>query len=308
MSAIAAIGGVVPVVPIPFREDESIDGDGLAALCEFAARNRVGAVCLPAFASEFYKLSAPERVEAVAIAVGVVRGRVPVIGQSNHVSARLAAELAQANQKAGASVISVALPRGFAYTEADLLGFARTVGQAVDVPLLIQDWNPSGPAVGAEFCVRLREACPNFRYVKLEEPQMGGKVRQIRAATGDAVGVLEGWGGEYMLELMPAGIVGIMPGLAVVDVLQRVWDLAGGGRFIEAYEVFARVHPWIAFTLQSIEALNYLEKALLVRRGVLAGSHIRQPTVTLDADSRAYAELLMTRVLALAEETSGPGS
>jgi 4-hydroxy-tetrahydrodipicolinate synthase len=297
---------MVPIVPVPFRADESIDHDGLAALCAFAADKGVGAMCLPAFASEFYKLSGDERVEAVRVAVGTVRGRVPVIGQANHGSARLAAELAQANEKAGASVISVALPRNFAYTEADLLDFAQTVGRAVGVPLLIQDWNPSGPAVGAEFCARLQEACPNFRYIKLEEPGMGGKIRRIRAACGDQVSVLEGWGGEYMLELIPAGLAGIMPGLALIDVLDRVWTLAQAGDRAAAYDLFARIHPWIAFTLLSVESLNYLEKTLLVRRGVLATSHVRRPTITLDPDSRTYADFLIERALQTIErgETS----
>ena len=307
MSA-TAIQGMVPVVPLPFREDESIDHDALAGLCDFAARQRVGAICLPAFASEFYKLSGDERLDAVRTAVQAAGDRVPVVGQSNHGAARLAAELARANQKAGASVVSVALPRAFAYTEADLLDFARTVGQAVDVPLLVQDWNPAGPAVGAEFCARLLEVCPNFRYIKLEEPLMGPKVRRIRAACGDRVGVLEGWGGEYVLELIPAGIVGIMPGLELIDVLQRVWDLARSGRMADAYDLFARIHTWIAFTLQSVESLNYLAKALLVRRGFLRASHVRRPTITLNPDSAAYAELLMDRMLAVvAELGGGPG-
>ncbi len=292
-----AIRGVVPIIPVPFREDESIDHEGLAALCGFAARQGVGAVCLPAYGSEFYKLSDEERLRAVRVAVETVGGRVPVMGQSNHGSARRAAELARANEKAGASVVSVALPRSFAYGEDDLLEFARTVGQAVGVPLLVQDWNPAGPAVGAEFCARLRDACPNFRYVKLEEPRMGPKVRAIRTRCGDTVGVLEGWGGEYMLELLPAGIVGVMPGLALVDVLQRVWDLGCAGRLAEAYEHFARVHPWIAYSLQSMESYNYLEKDLLIHRGLLRASHPRHPRMRLDADTAAYARFLMDRVL-----------
>ena len=38
----ADVRGMVPVIPVPFRPDESIDRDGLAALCDFAARHRVG--------------------------------------------------------------------------------------------------------------------------------------------------------------------------------------------------------------------------------------------------------------------------
>jgi dihydrodipicolinate synthase/N-acetylneuraminate lyase len=126
---------------------------------------------------------------------------------------------------------------------------------------------------------------------------MGPKVRAIRARCGDAVGVLEGWGGEYMLELLPAGIVGVMPGLALVDVLQHVWDLGRAGRLTEAYEHFARVHPWIAYSLQSMESYNYLEKDLLIRRGLLRVSHPRHPRMELDPDTTSYARFLMDRAL-----------
>jgi dihydrodipicolinate synthase/N-acetylneuraminate lyase len=299
MAAGAALRGMVPVVPVPFRADESIDGEGLAALCDFAARGGAAAICLPAFASEFYKLSDEERVEVVRIAVDAVGGRLPVIAQSNHGSARHAGRLARANQEAGAAAVSVALPRAFAYTEADHLDYALAVARAVDVPVLVQDWNPAGPAVGADFCARLKDACPNFRYVKLEEPAMGPKVRAIRARCGEEVGVLVGWGGLYLLELIPAGIVGVMPGLELIDVLRRVWDLAHAGRREEAYDLFARVHPWIAFTLQSVESLNYLAKGLLVRRGLLRASYPRRPVITPGPDAAAYAEFLMERMLAV---------
>jgi hypothetical protein len=49
-----AIRGVVPIIPVPFGEDESIDRERLAALCDFAVGQRVSALCLPAYGSEFY--------------------------------------------------------------------------------------------------------------------------------------------------------------------------------------------------------------------------------------------------------------
>src|SRR5262249_39113682 len=88
--------------------------------------------------------------------------------------------------------------------------------------VLIQDFNPGGPTVNADFARALVQDCPNFRYLKLEEPLMAPKVRAIREATGDQVGVLEGWGGMYMLDLIPAGICGVMPGLG------RGGPVAGG--------------------------------------------------------------------------------
>ncbi len=66
---------------------------------------------------------------------------------------------------------------------------------------------------------------------------MSGKVRAIREATSDQVGVLEGWGGMYMLDLIPAGICGLMPGLGAADLLQTVWTLGTGGRMDDALDL-----------------------------------------------------------------------
>src|SRR5690606_28033748 len=120
------------------------------------------------------------------------------------------------------------------------------------------------PTVGADFCRDLLDRCPNFRYIKLEEPLMGAKVTAIREATGDQVGVLEGWGGLYMLELFDQGICGIMPGLALTDVLAQVWRSAEQARLDEAMDLFERVLPQIMFSLQNMELFHHLEKRLLV--------------------------------------------
>ena len=44
---------------------------------------------------------------------------------------------------------------------------------------------------------------------------MSARVQSIVEDTEGAVGVIDGWGGTYMLELIDAGICGVMPGLAV---------------------------------------------------------------------------------------------
>ena len=194
MSPSITLRGVIPVLPTPFHADETIHPAALEPLVDFAVQAGVGAVCLPAYAGEFYKLAERERYALVQAAVQAAAGRIPVIAQSNHPAARVAAEIAQRNADLGADVISFAIPRVFSVTPADLLAYCETVCRAVDLPILVQDFNPSGATVDADFCCRLAAVCPNFAYIKLEEPLMGGKVAAIRAATQDAVGVLEGWG------------------------------------------------------------------------------------------------------------------
>lgn len=296
---VVELRGVVPVVPTPFRADESIDLEGLSACIDFAVRCGVCAVCLPAYASEFYKLTEAERRLVVETAIRAAAGRVAVLAQSNHPSARCAAELARRHADLGADVISFAIPRQFTLPPADLLDYCCTICRAVACPVLIQDFNPGGPTVNADFARNLVDQCPNFRYLKLEEPLMSNKVRAIREATGDRVGVLEGWGGMYMPDLIPAGICGLMPGLGAADLLQKVWLLGTSRRMEEALDLFEHVLPQLVFALQSMELFLCLEKRLLAARGVLdeASTHVRRPTWTPDPETLAHGLRLNERLL-----------
>jgi len=157
---------------------------------EHAVGAGLRAVCLPAYGSEFYKLSDDERGRVVRIAVEQARKRILVIAQSNHGSARVAAELARRNAAAGADMISIAVPRQFAIPEPDLLNYLSTVLDAVDLPFLVQDFNPGGPTVQPKIVIELRNRCPNLKYLKLEEPAMAAKIRAIHQATDGRVEVL----------------------------------------------------------------------------------------------------------------------
>ena len=306
MSTPPEIDGIVPVIPVPFREDESIDHDALAACVGFAADCGVPAVCLPAYGSEFYKLSESERGTVVETAVQAAEGRVAVIGQSNHAGLVHAVEIARANEARGADMISFALPRLFSLPESDLLGYAEKVCSAVEVPVLIQDFNPGGPTIGPDFCRQLVDICPNFRYTKLEEPLMADKVLAIRDATADRVGVLEGWGALYVMELIPLGIRGTMPGLGMADLLQKVWRLAKMGSEDDAWTLYEKLVPQIVFSLQNFELFAWLDKDLLARRGVIPAesAQVRSATYTPDEHTWQHGQKLNRRVVEVARQWS----
>jgi 4-hydroxy-tetrahydrodipicolinate synthase len=304
----AILDGVVPIIPTPFTADEQIDFDALAACVQFAVKSRLGAVCLPAYASEFYKLSDAERRRAVETAIDAAGDKLAVVAQANHPSARIAAQIAADYEGLGASLISFALPRIFALKESDLLDYAGAICRAVKLPVLIQDFNPGGPTVGGEFARRLADACPNFRYLKLEESLMGPKIRGIIDAAEGRIGVLEGWGGMYLLDLIPAGICGLMPGLAVADLLQHVWQLVHGHKDDEAVAIFQVVLPQVLYALQNSELFNWVEKRLLVARGIIpqASSHVRKATWTPDDATLAYGDRLNSQIVALARKLGLP--
>ena len=162
--------GVVPVLPTPFDQHDAIDYDALRSEVEFAVEAGVRGVCVPAYGGEFYKLSDAERLRLVEHTVKYADGRLLVVAQSNHGSARIAREIARAYRAAGADLVGVAVPRQFALGGDALIEFLTFVLQSVGCPCLVQYFNPSGPVLGVEFLLRLRAECDNFADLKLEAP------------------------------------------------------------------------------------------------------------------------------------------
>ena len=261
------VDGIIPIIPTPFDEKDQIDWRDFGRLLDFACGIDVCAVCLPAYASEFYKLSDAERRQIVVKAVEQVDNRLPVIAQANAGSAIHAAELARFAQDAGVAAVAVATPRQFAVAEQDLLRYFDRILSGIDVPLVLQDFNPGGPTVSTNFITQLHRQHPHFRWVKLEEAVMTARVASILDATSGKVGVIEGWGGMYLLELVAAGISGVMPSLSLADLLAYIFRLAKGGHRQEAYQVFTGTLPQIVFSLQNMELYHHAKKRLLVARG-----------------------------------------
>jgi 2-keto-3-deoxy-L-arabinonate dehydratase len=177
-----------------------------------------------------------------------------------------------------------------------LTGFLQSIPET---PVLIQDFNPGGASISAPFIKQLMEENPNFKYLKLEEPLCAPKFEEIIRTTDGKIGLFEGWGGLYMLELVPIGITGVMPGLAVADILQKVFTLRKEGQHDRAFELFERVMPQIFFSLQNMELFHYAEKELLIARGVLHNSIARKAAYIPDASSVSYIRELNKRVVDL---------
>lgn len=135
---------------------------------------------------------------------------------------------------------------------------------------------------------------------------MAARVGSILEATSGEVEVLEGWGGMFMIELIAAGISGVVPSLALADLLARVFRLAKGGHRQEAYEIFAGVLPQIVFSLQNLELYHHAEKRLLAARGIITDSLVRDPSRDVNALDAAHIELLNSNILALLDRLKMP--
>jgi dihydrodipicolinate synthase/N-acetylneuraminate lyase len=145
------IDGIVPIIPTPFFADDRPDWESLRRLVDFAHVVGACAVCLPAYASEFYKLGEGERRYAVAKAAEYAAGRIPVIAQANFMTPRMVIESASVAAENGATAVCSAVPRLIPLGEKDLFRYFADILESVELPFIIQDFNPGGSTLSSNF-------------------------------------------------------------------------------------------------------------------------------------------------------------
>ncbi|MEO5783015.1 MAG: dihydrodipicolinate synthase family protein [Ginsengibacter sp.] len=288
------ISGVVPILPTPFNTDESIDESGFETILAFAKAAGCTTVGLPAFGSEFYKLSGEERNTILDIVFKYADG-LKIIVQCNHASPKVVEVLIKDAENRGASAINTALPRAMPVSESQLFKYAGIVCSSTTLPVIIQDYNPGGPIIGLDFVKRLSNEFENFKFIKYEVPGIGPLIKDILNNTHEKVKVFSGWGGSYMMEQIPAGIAGIMPGIPLADYFVKLWGMATSGNTKDAMKMFASIAAYLSFSLQNLEMFHHAEKKLAVRRGIIKSAVVRSVSIELDSFQEKYLELLLNQ-------------
>ena len=108
--------------------------------------------------------------------------------------------------------------------------------------------------------------------------------------------------GTVLLEASIERASAMMPGTAAIDVYVRIYELFQKGRRAEAKALFYRLLPYLTFALQHLEVAIWIEKRLLVKRGVIPEARMRRPTIFLDEEYEKQMEELTDEVHALSAE------
>src|ERR1700749_607967 len=136
------ISGVIPVAPTTFHDDETLDLDSQVRVMDFMVDAGVDAVCILANYSEQFSLTDAERAQVPERVLSHGAGRLPVVVTTSHYSARIAADRSRRAQQAGADLVML-MPPFFGATlsvdAAAVAAYFRTVAEAIDIPIMIQD-------------------------------------------------------------------------------------------------------------------------------------------------------------------------
>lgn len=285
--------GVNPILPTPFTDSGELDVASLERLIDAQLAAGVDGVAILGFLGEAHKLSEAERRAVVETVVARAGGRFPVWVGVRALGTAGAVEQARSAQALGAAAVFVApiAPQ----SDAALYDHYRDVAQAIDVPVIVHDYPASfGITLSAELVARLSNdgLAP---YIKLEDPPVLQKLSRLRDLTDGRIGVFGGLGGEYFLEELQRGAVGIMTGFAFPEVLVRIYRQFVSGDVGGATRTFDHYMPLIRYEFQPKIGLAF-RKHVYRKRGVFASDHIRRPGLALDDESREEFEAIVARV------------
>jgi 4-hydroxy-tetrahydrodipicolinate synthase len=288
--------GVIPITATPFDAAGQVDEASIASLVEFEARCGVHGLNVLGIMGEAHKLSEGERRRVAERFVTSAAGRFPVVVGTSHGGTGVVIELSQAAEATGAAAVMVAPPIGLR-GDAAILAHYRAVAGAIDIPIVVQD-EPitTGVLMTPELLVRIATEIPACRYAKLEEPPTPTKITAIRRLPGgDGLRIFGGMNAFYFYEELSRGAVGIMTGVAVPDVLVRIFTAFERGDRAGAATLFDRYGSYIRYEGQQGIGLA-LRKEVLRIRGAIATSAVRQPGPSLDDVTRRELDDILARL------------
>jgi dihydrodipicolinate synthase/N-acetylneuraminate lyase len=293
--------GVYPIAPTTFAENGDVDIPSQKRCIDYMIDAGVNGICILANYSEQFTLTDDEREQLTTAIIDHVAGRVPVIVTTTHFGTRIAAERSKRAQQAGAAMVMLMPPYHGATLRANDAGvetYFKTVADAIDIPIMIQDAPISGVTLTVELLAKMAREIPQVSYIKAEMPGAADKLRALIAAAGDA---LAGpFDGEESITLIPdldAGATGTMPSAMVPDALRLVCDRYRMGQRDAAIAVYERWLPLINF--ENKQCGLRATKTLMAEGGIIASDAVRHPITPLHPGTRAGLVELAKRLDAL---------
>jgi 4-hydroxy-tetrahydrodipicolinate synthase len=291
--------GVIPILVTPFASDGSVDLDELEAELEFLLAAGVVWVGF-GYGSEAHRLSPSELGTAMRHAVRCCEGRARVVGNAEMTSVSAGIEAVGRVRECGADLAMMRLSSLGGAADDELLEALAAVALGAGLPIVVQDApQNTGVQLSADLLARLLCEVPAVAAVKIEPPAPASKMSAIselleRSGRSKGTGtIVGGSGGLDWLHELERGAEGTMPGPAHPELFAAVAALHERDERALAFELFARVLPLITLAGRSMESFLFVQKHVLVRRGVLSSSRLRRPHSPLEAHlAREVDEIL----------------
>ena len=287
--------GVVPILLTPFDENGNIDIDSLQSLVDYNIECGVHGLGV-ALGSEIFKFNESERDSLIRLVVKRVAGRVPVVANTGATGTDLAVHYSRMAADAGADALMIIPPSFMPVSVDEIVHYYTAIGGAVDLPIILQDV-PQAP-IGPQLALSIAKLAPTVRYIKVETLPIVSKVAAMTEAASHTLVIFGGAGGSYFIEELRRGARGTMPFPSQPADFVAVWDLYRAGDEAGARRLFDdRIMAVNRIAVQAGDLSYHVHKQMLVRRGIIAKSIVRAPTMTIDSVTQREIDTILEQVV-----------
>jgi 5-dehydro-4-deoxyglucarate dehydratase len=215
--------GVIAFVPTPFRTDEALDLDSLAAHLDFMCRSHVQTIVVCGGVGEYFALDDAEFGEVVRTSAAVVGGRASLLAGVG-ASTRRACALAECAASAGVDGLMVNPVHFLRPSEEGWFAHYRALAQAAGLGLMV--FSTAGVSYAPDSLERLAEIPEVIAFKdELGDLKLFGELVE---RLGDRLtwinGMAETWLAPYVslsAQAVTSGMVNVVP-----DLSHAIWDAA----------------------------------------------------------------------------------
>lgn len=284
------LSGVLPVLQLPYHDDETIDWEVLRREVDHVFREGAHGI-VAAMVTEVLRLTEAERDELAARLVEFAAGRGPVVMSVGGESAFQAVRHARAAEKAGVQALMAIPPSTTRAPAAEVVAYYERLLAATALPLVVQDASGYvGTPLPIEAQAGLFHRHSGRVLFKPEAPPLGPNLTRLREATGGQAAIFEGSGGIGLLDAHRRGIAGTMPGAEMVRAIRTLWDALQAGDLERATPLQGLIASLVALQ-QGLDGFLAVEKLLLWHQGIFPNRRVRGP-VGFHPDAGTEAEAL----------------
>jgi 5-dehydro-4-deoxyglucarate dehydratase len=290
---LAQYGGVIAFPVTPFRDDLSLDIEGLRHNLGQLMKHPVSAVVAAGGTGEMYSLTPSEHAQVVETTIEIVSGKAPVIAGVGFNQA-LAVEMAKQSAGVGADAI-LALPPYYPQADEEgLVEYYRAIGDATELGLLIysRDWVNFSPAQVERLAAKIptlvawKDGQADLRRLQMIIDRVGDRLYWIGGAGDDMVP------GYYSIGIRTytSSIATVAPKLSLA-----LHDAAANGRREELSQLMSDfVIPLYAFRARRKGYEVSAMKAMMDMAG-LRGGPVRPPLPDVRDEEREELRAILEK-------------
>ena len=279
--------GIWPVAPTPFKDNGSVDYEGMKRVLECMIDQKVDGICILANFSEQFLLTDNEREKLTKLCLEKIAGRTKTIVTISHFSTKIVRDRAELSKSLGADIVMMMPP----YHGTLLKGnAAQTFEQfneinKIGIPIMIQDAPLSGVDLTVPLLTKMINEIEYLTCFKIESPQAASKIRSlIKNCSSYLEAPFDGEESITLLADLHAGISGSMSSALLPEKIGPVIYNYLENKTEEAEIKYNNILPLINF--ENRQCGFRAAKTIMKEGKVIVSDFCRHPIKSLDTPTK----------------------